>query len=262
MVDTIGLLAGTGWAAGLNLYLATFLLGLAGRLDWLEVPAALERTDVMIGAGVLYAIEFFADKIPYLDNLWDAVHTFVRPLGAGVLGYLLAGESPSISQIVGAVISGSLALSSHSAKATTRAAVNTSPEPFSNIFLSLMEDGIVAGLVGARHCQPGDRADSRCRFDDSRRVAGGQALRGDSTGQATNGGASRASGSLGAKVRRPLLEEGLHAFEVLWADAQLALHPPFLFERLGKRTPGCAPRESRGSPRRRSWARSLAVLPI
>ncbi len=154
MVDTIGLLAGTGWAAGLNLYLATFLLGLAGRLDWLEVPAALERTDVMIGAGVLYGIEFFADKIPYLDNLWDAVHTFVRPLGAGVLGYLLAGESPSISQIVGAVISGSLALSSHSAKATTRAAVNTSPEPFSNIFLSLMEDGIVAGLVALAVANP------------------------------------------------------------------------------------------------------------
>lgn len=154
MVDTVGLLAGTGWAAGLNLYLATFLLGLAGRLDWLDVPVALQRTDVMIGAGVLYGIEFFADKIPYLDNVWDAVHTFVRPLGAGVLGYLLAGESPSMSQVVGALISGSLALSSHSAKATTRAAVNTSPEPFSNIFLSLMEDGIVAGLVALAIANP------------------------------------------------------------------------------------------------------------
>ncbi|CAN5139723.1 hypothetical protein BH18ACT5_BH18ACT5_09130 [soil metagenome] len=147
MVDTIGLLAGTGWAAGLNLYLVTFLLGLAGRLDWLAVPAVLQRTDVMIGAGVLYGIEFAADKIPYLDNVWDAIHTIVRPVGAGVLGYLVAGETPEVSQVVGALLSGGLALSSHSAKATTRAAVNTSPEPFSNIFLSLMEDGIVAGLV-------------------------------------------------------------------------------------------------------------------
>ncbi|HEY3428472.1 MAG TPA: DUF4126 domain-containing protein, partial [Acidimicrobiia bacterium] len=86
MVDTIGLLAGTGWAAGLNLYLATFLLGLAGRLDWLDSPAVLQRTDVMIVAGVLYGIEFLADKVPFIDNVWDAIHTFVRPLGAGTLG--------------------------------------------------------------------------------------------------------------------------------------------------------------------------------
>lgn len=154
MVDTIGLLAGTGWAAGLNLYLVTFLLGLAGRLDWLAVPAVLQRTDVMIGAGVLYGIEFAADKIPYLDNVWDAIHTIVRPVGAGVLGYLVAGETPEVSQVVGALLSGGLALSSHSAKATTRAAVNTSPEPFSNIFLSLMEDGIVAGLVALAIANP------------------------------------------------------------------------------------------------------------
>ena len=81
MIDTIGLLAGSGWAAGLNLYLVTFLLGLGGRLDWLEVPAVLQRTDVLIIAGILYAIEFLADKVPYLDNIWDAVHTLVRPVG-------------------------------------------------------------------------------------------------------------------------------------------------------------------------------------
>jgi hypothetical protein len=154
MLDTIGLLAGTGWAAGLNLYLVTFLLGLAGRLEWLDVPAVLTRTDVMIGAGVLYAIEFAADKIPYLDNIWDAIHTIVRPIGAGVLGYLIAGETPNLSEIVGALFSGSLALSSHSAKATTRAAVNTSPEPFSNIVLSLMEDGLVAGVVALAIANP------------------------------------------------------------------------------------------------------------
>lgn len=154
MIDTIGLLAGSGWAAGLNLYLVTFLLGLGGRLDWLEVPAVLQRTNVMIVAGVLYAVEFVADKVPYLDNIWDAVHTFVRPLGAAALGYVIAGDSSSVAAAVGAVLSGSLALSAHSAKATTRAAVNTSPEPFSNIFLSVAEDGLVAGLIALAIANP------------------------------------------------------------------------------------------------------------
>jgi hypothetical protein len=154
MIDTIGLLAGSGWAAGLNLYLVTFLLGLGGRLDWLEVPAMLERTDVMIVAGILYAVEFLADKVPYLDNIWDAVHTIVRPLGAAALGYVIAGDSSSVAAAVGAILSGSLALSAHSAKATTRAAVNTSPEPFSNIFLSVAEDGLVAGLIALAIANP------------------------------------------------------------------------------------------------------------
>lgn len=154
MIDTIGLLAGTGWAAGLNLYLVTFLLGLGGRLDWLEVPAVLQRTDVMIVAGILYAVEFVADKVPYLDNIWDAVHTVVRPLGAAAIGYVIAGDSSSVAAAVGAILSGSLALSAHSAKATTRATVNTSPEPFSNIFLSVAEDGLVAGLIALAVANP------------------------------------------------------------------------------------------------------------
>lgn len=154
MVDTIGLLAGTGWAAGLNLYLATFLLGLAGRLDWLDVPSVLQRTDVMIVSGVLYGIEFLADKVPFIDNVWDAIHTFVRPLGAGALGYVIAGDSPSIGAAIGALLTGALALSAHSTKATTRAAVNTSPEPFSNITLSLFEDGLVAGLLALAIANP------------------------------------------------------------------------------------------------------------
>jgi hypothetical protein len=154
MIDTIGLLAGSGWAAGLNLYLVTFLLGLGDRLDWLEVPSVLQRTDVMIAAGVLYAVEFVADKVPYLDNIWDAVHTVVRPLGAAAIGYVIAGETSSVAAAVGAILSGSLALSAHSAKATTRAAVNTSPEPFSNVFLSVAEDGLVAGLVALAIANP------------------------------------------------------------------------------------------------------------
>jgi hypothetical protein len=154
VIDTIGLLAGTGWAAGLNLYLVTFLLGLGGRLDWLEVPAVLQRTEVMIVAGILYAVEFVADKVPYLDNIWDAVHTVVRPLGAAAIGYVIAGDSSSVAAAVGAILSGSLALSAHSAKATTRATVNTSPEPFSNIFLSVAEDGLVAGLIALAVANP------------------------------------------------------------------------------------------------------------
>ncbi len=147
MIDTLGLIAGSGWAAGLNLYLVGLLLGTAGRLGWADVPDVLSRPDVMIVSGLLFAVEFAADKIPYLDNVWDAIHTVVRPLGAAALGAVLAGDSESIGAALGAVISGTLALSAHSAKATTRAAVNTSPEPFSNIFLSLFEDGLVAGLV-------------------------------------------------------------------------------------------------------------------
>lgn len=147
MIEALGLIAGSGWASGLNLYLVSLLLGLSGRMGWAEVPEVLQRTDVLIVSAVLFAVEFAADKIPYLDNIWDAIHTVVRPLGAAALGAVLAGESDSIGAALGGVVAGSLALTAHSAKATTRAAVNTSPEPFSNIFLSLFEDGLVAGLV-------------------------------------------------------------------------------------------------------------------
>jgi hypothetical protein len=95
-----------------------------------------------------------ADKVPYLDNIWDAVHTFVRPVGAAAIGYVIAGDSSSVAAAVGAILSGSLALSAHSAKATTRATVNTSPEPFSNIFLSVAEDGLVAGLIALAIANP------------------------------------------------------------------------------------------------------------
>ena len=145
-MDVIGLIAGSGWASGLNLYAVTLILGLSGRLGWKDVPEVLTRTDVLVVAAVLFFIEFAADKIPYLDNLWDALHTVVRPLGAAALGFVIAGESDSIGQAVGALVAGGLALSSHSAKATTRAAVNASPEPISNLTLSVAEDG-AAGVM-------------------------------------------------------------------------------------------------------------------
>jgi hypothetical protein len=146
-MDAIGLIAGSGWASGLNLYLVALLLGLAGRLGWTDIPDVLTRTDVMIVAGILFAVEFAADKIPYLDNIWDAVHTVIRPLGAAALGAVLAGEAESIGAALGAVIAGALALDAHAAKATTRVVANSSPEPVSNMLLSLFEDVSVALLV-------------------------------------------------------------------------------------------------------------------
>ncbi len=146
-MDVVGLIAGSGWASGLNLYLVTLLLGLAGRLGWTDIPDLLSRTDVMVVAAVLFAVEFVADKIPYLDNLWDAIHTFVRPIGAAALGAVLAGDSNSIGAALGAIVAGALALDAHAAKATTRVVANTSPEPVSNIVLSLFEDLSVGLLV-------------------------------------------------------------------------------------------------------------------
>ncbi len=154
MVDALAILAGSGWASGINLYLVTLLLGVAGRLGWSDVPEVLTRVDVMIIAGVLFAVEFVADKVPYLDNVWDAVHTFVRPLGAAALGAVLAGESESIGAALGAVVAAGLSVTSHSAKASTRLAVNTSPEPVSNVGLSLFEDFTVAGLIGLAFAFP------------------------------------------------------------------------------------------------------------
>lgn len=141
-----GLLAGSGWASGLNVYAVVLVLGLVGRFSDADVPEQLTATPVLIAAAVLYTVEFIADKVPYLDNVWDAVHTVVRPVVAGVLGYLIAGDA-GISQVVGAGASGALALAAHSVKATTRAMVNVSPEPVSNVGLSVLEDGLVVGVV-------------------------------------------------------------------------------------------------------------------
>lgn len=146
-MEAAALIAGSGWASGINLYLVALLLGAAGRLGWAEIPDVLTRLDVMIVAGVLYAVEFVADKVPYLDSFWDVIHTVIRPLGAAALGAVIAGESASIGTAVGAAVAGALALDAHAAKASTRVVVNTSPEPVSNIGLSLAEDVGVAALV-------------------------------------------------------------------------------------------------------------------
>ncbi|MEU5151894.1 DUF4126 domain-containing protein [Streptomyces yangpuensis] len=138
----------SGWASGINAYAVVLLLGIFGRTGLSdEVPAALQRTDVLIAAAVLFLCEAVADKIPYVDSIWDGVHTVVRPLTGAVIGALLAGQSGSLSDITAGAIGGSTALASHFVKAGTRMAINTSPEPFTNVAMSIAEDLGVAGLV-------------------------------------------------------------------------------------------------------------------
>ncbi|MFF2812283.1 DUF4126 domain-containing protein [Streptomyces sp. NPDC058000] len=138
----------SGWASGINAYAVVLLLGLLGATGVSdEVPAALERPDVLIVAGLLFVAEVIADKIPYVDSVWDAVHTVIRPIAGGVVAALLAGHDGSLPQLAAGAVGGSTALVSHLVKAGTRIAVNTSPEPASNIVLSLAEDLGVAGIV-------------------------------------------------------------------------------------------------------------------
>jgi hypothetical protein len=148
-LDTTQLLAiaaGLGWASGLRLYLVVFLTGMAGFLGWVDLPAGLRvlQHPAMLGAsGLMLFIEFFADKIPGLDTLWDLVHTLVRIPAGAALAASVFGADHATWAAVAALLGGTLAATSHVAKATTRAAVNTSPEPFSNIALSLLGDGLV-----------------------------------------------------------------------------------------------------------------------
>jgi hypothetical protein len=148
-----GLIAASGWASGLNLYGTALLLGLAGRLGWAETPEQLQQTWVLAVLAVLYALEFVVDKIPWADSAWDAVHTVIRPIGGGLLGGLIAHDAGS-QEVVAALLSGTFSLTAHSAKASTRAMVNTSPEPVSNVVLSLGEDGVVAAMVALALAYP------------------------------------------------------------------------------------------------------------
>lgn len=138
----------TGWASGINGYLVVLVLGLAERfLTLAQVPDALARTDVLVAAAVLFLVDAVADKVPYLDSTWDAVHTAIRPTIGAVLGALLAGDVSSLEQGLAATAGGVTALASHAVKAGLRAAVNTSPEPASNVAVSIAEDVGVASVV-------------------------------------------------------------------------------------------------------------------
>ena len=142
------LVVSSGWASGVNAYLLVLVLGVADRVAGLtQVPDVLARTDVLVVAGVLYAIEFVADKVPYLDSTWDAVSTAIRPTVGAVVAVLLAGEVSTLEQALYAVLGGGTALASHTVKAGLRLAVNTSPEPVTNIGASITEDLTVLGVV-------------------------------------------------------------------------------------------------------------------
>ena len=155
MTELLPLVFTSGWASGVNAYATVLLLGLLGRFAGVDaVPAGLERTDVLLAAAVLYAVEFVADKIPYVDSTWDAVHTVIRPTIGTVIGLLVAGDAASLDQAVLAATGGVTALVSHLVKAGLRLAVNTSPEPASNIGVSLVEDFSVAGVVALALAAP------------------------------------------------------------------------------------------------------------
>lgn len=136
--------------AGINLYATVLVLGLAARFDWVHVPATLEPVGsawVIGGAAVLYLLEFLADKIPWVDSLWDAIHTLVRPIGAAVVAVVALGPATPGMEVTAALLGAAIGASTHAAKAGTRLAVNASPEPASNVVVSLLEDGFVVGLV-------------------------------------------------------------------------------------------------------------------
>lgn len=138
----------SGWASGVNAYAVVLLLGLFGATGVSDdVPQTLQRPEVLIAAGALFLCEAIADKIPYVDSVWDAVHTVVRPLAGAWVGALLAGQSGSLPDVAAGLLGGSTALASHAVKAGTRMAVNASPEPFSNMILSTAEDVGVGAVV-------------------------------------------------------------------------------------------------------------------
>ncbi len=141
------LVLSSGWATGVNAYAVVLIMGLAGRFGLADTPEAVTRTEVIAAAGALYAVEFVTDKIPYVDHVWDVVHTAIRPTIAAALGVLLAGDADTLTQALAAAGSGATALASHAVKAGLRVAINTSPEPVTTISASLLEDFLVAVVV-------------------------------------------------------------------------------------------------------------------
>ena len=149
LVATLGRALGFSFAAGINLYATVALLGLASRFEWVALPDSLKIFDndlVIAAALALYVVEFAADKIPWVDSMWDTVHTFIRPVGGALIAVAALGDaSPGVEGLV-ALLGGSVAAGSHLTKTGARVAVNTSPEPVSNWLLSLGEDLFVVGL--------------------------------------------------------------------------------------------------------------------
>jgi Domain of unknown function (DUF4126) len=155
--NSIGLLLGGSWASGINLYMSMAGLGIASRMEWITLPENLEILSnpiVIVVALALFGIEFVADKIPYVDSLWDSVHTFIRPLATSALGYTAMADSGMIIQVLIAFLTGTISLESHLTKATSRAIINASPEPVTNSVASVTEDATVAGTLYLIICHP------------------------------------------------------------------------------------------------------------
>ena len=149
LIVSLGRSLGFSLTSGVNLYATVAILGLAARYQWVDLPSQYQvfAADWVIGlALVLYAVEFVADKIPWIDSMWDSVHTFIRPVGGALVAVATLGDaSPTLEVLIG-LLGGSIAAGSHFTKASTRVAANASPEPFSNWALSFMEDAFVLGL--------------------------------------------------------------------------------------------------------------------
>lgn len=150
MPSLLALAAALGWASGFRLYAVVFLVGGSGAMGWLSLPEGLQvlqHPGMLAASGLMLFLEFFADKIPGLDSLWDMLNSVIRiPAGAALAAGALGADGSTMA-LVGALLGGGLAATSQAAKTTTRAAINTSPEPFSNIGMSLLEDGMVVGAV-------------------------------------------------------------------------------------------------------------------
>ena len=157
IVNSVAVAAGLAWASGLRLYAVLLLAGLLGRLGYVSLPeplTVLQHPAVIGAAGLMFLVEFFADKIPALDSVWDAIHTFIRiPAGALLAAYSLAGQDPAIMLAAG-ILGGTLAAGTHLTKAGSRAVINASPEPFTNVAASFTEDALVLGGLFAAFQHP------------------------------------------------------------------------------------------------------------
>jgi hypothetical protein len=149
VLTSLGRTMGFSFAAGINLYATVAILGLASRYGWVALPPQYQVFDnnwIIGGALVLYVVEFVADKIPWVDSAWDAVHTVIRPVGGALIAVATLGEQSTTMQTLVALFGGALAASTHFSKAGTRVMANASPEPFTNWILSIGEDAFVVGL--------------------------------------------------------------------------------------------------------------------
>lgn len=153
----LALAAALGWASGLRFYAVVFLVGVAGAFGWLQLPGGLhvlQHPAVMTVSGFMVLVEFLADKVPALDSVWDVVHTIVRVPGGALLAAGVFGLDHPTMAVVAALLGGALAATSHATKTATRAAINTSPEPFSNLGLSLLGDALVPTMLWLATAHP------------------------------------------------------------------------------------------------------------